>query len=99
MFGKGSKGGNAAFVMKMGRAAGNIKTAKAAPPATKSITPATAVTGIGKGRSLKAPPVEKQPMKGKTMPSAGGALTEGLHISQYGKMSLGKVNTFKTRGK
>lgn len=96
MFGKRSSTDN--FVMTMGRKAGNIKTAKApASVPVKAIKIQGAVTGVATNshKKVAAPKVTKVASKGKVMPSGGGALTEGLHTGQYGKMSLGKVNTFK----
>ena len=97
MFGKRSSTDN--FVMSMGRKAGNIKTAKAPAAVTKQITPQSkpgAGVAANSHKKVATPNVTKAPMKGKSLPTGGsGAMTNGLHTAQFGKMSLGKANTFK----
>ncbi len=99
MFGKRSSTDN--FVMNMGRKAGNIKTAKApASVPVKAMKPQGSATGVAANSHQKvaAPKVTKVPMKGKSLPTGGsGAMTNGLHTAQFGKMSLGKANTFKVK--
>ncbi len=110
MFGKSSTDN---FVMAMGRKAGNIKTTRAAPagtgkkktamahrPATKSIKPAPA----GAGKKMK-PQIKVSVPKAQMNPGNGmtGALSmnfsRGYGVDDNKPQSLGKANTFNTRGK
>ena len=83
MFGKRSSG-NDKFVMAMGRTAGNIKTAKAAP------------SGAGKQTVRKAPPAKKAMDKpaGKLRPA--DKMTRGVEVYENKPQPLGKANTFNT---
>ena len=109
MFGK--SGSTNDFVMAMGRKAGNLKRAKAAPvgsgkkmvakagrPASKSIVAAPAGTGKKYKAQIKVsvPKPQMNPGNGMT-----GALSmtsrRGLSVNENIPQSLGKSNTFKTR--
>ena len=109
MFGK--SGSTNDFVMAMGRKAGNLKRAKAAPagagkkstamagkPASKSIAAAPAGTGKKPKPQIKVMVPKPQMHSGNGMT---GALSmnfkRGTGVDDNKPQSLGKSNTFKTR--
>ena len=108
MFGK--SGSTNDFVMMMGRKAGNIKRAKAAPagagkkavatagrPASKSIPAAPAGTGKKPKPQIKVMVPKPQMHSGNGMTGALSMTSKrGLGVNQNIPQSPGKSNTFKT---
>jgi len=83
MFGRSSSS-NDKFVMAMGKKAGNIKTARAAP------------AGAGKQTVRKAPPAKKVTDKGAGKLKPADKMSRGVEVYENKPQPLGKANTFNT---
>ena len=109
MFGK--SGSTNDFVMAMGRKAGNLKRAKAAPsgagkkmtakagkPASKSIAAAPAGTGKKTKPQIKVSVPKPIMVSGNGMTGALSMTSKaGYGVNDNKPQSMGKSNTFKTR--